>query len=46
MAKSKGVKSNTNRMKEISSEAKKIYAENPKMKWTDCIKKASQNLKK
>jgi len=46
MAKSKGATANKNRMKEISAEAKKIYAENPKMKWTDCIKKASQNLKK
>ena len=33
-------------MKAIQAEAKKIRAEKPSMKWTDCIKQASKNLKK
>lgn len=37
---------NKKRMKMISSLAKKIYAENPKLKWTNAIKKASTQLKK
>ncbi len=41
-----GKKENTNRMKMISSLAKKIYAEGKTKKWTDAIKKASTELKK
>lgn len=39
-------KANTARMKMISGEASKIYKENPKLKWTSAIKKASTKLKK
>lgn len=39
-------KSNTSRMTMISSRAKQIRAKNPKKKWTDCIKAASNELKK
>lgn len=39
-------KANTNRMKMISSLAKKIYAEGKTKKWTDAIKKAATQLKK
>lgn len=39
-------KANTARMKMISGEAKKIYKDNPKMEWTNAIKKASTKLKK
>jgi len=30
----------------IMTEAKKIRKANPKMKWTDCVKKAGKNFKK
>lgn len=46
MAKSSAKKANTNRMSMISSRAKQIQAKNPKKKWTDCIKAASNELKK
>ena len=39
-------KANTNRMKMISSLAKKIHAEGKTKKWTDAIKKAANQLKK
>jgi hypothetical protein len=39
-------KDNTNRMKMISSLAKKMYQEGKAKKWTDAIKKASAELKK
>lgn len=40
-------KSNTSRLKMISTEAKKLYKDgNGGMKWTAAIKKASTNLKK
>jgi len=31
--------------KKITTEAKKIQKANPKMKWTDCMKKAGKKLK-
>lgn len=37
---------NTNRMKMISTLAKKIYADGGAKKWTDAIKKAATQLKK
>jgi len=46
MAKSSAKKANKNRMSMISSRAKQIQAKNPKKKWTDCIKAASNELKK
>lgn len=30
----------------IMTEAKKIRKANPKMKWTDCVKKAGKSVKK
>lgn len=35
---------NVNRMKEISSLAKKIREKNPTKKWTDCISQASKEI--
>lgn len=44
--KSSGKSANTNRMKLISSRAKEIYTSGKVKKWTDAIKKASQELSK
>lgn len=37
---------NKKRMKLISHKAQEIYKDNPKLKWTTAIKKASTKLKK
>lgn len=37
-------KENVNRMKEISSLAKKIREKHPSKKWTDCISMASKEI--
>lgn len=32
--------------KKIMTEAKKVRKANPKMKWTDCVKKGAKKIKK
>lgn len=45
-AKKATAKSGSSKITLISARAKEIRVKQPKLKWTDCIKKASQELKK